>query len=100
MDLLVMWASSMHNRPQGDSDSMRIARTFTIDIDLAQELRRKVNQSETVNRALRKYMSSDDEFDLRDVTIRKLLAVLQSRFDQFEPEYSLIQTLIAMCKQS
>jgi len=79
---------------------MRVARTFTIDIEVAQELRRKVNQSETVNRALRKYMSNDDEFDFTDVTIRKLLAVLQSRFDQFDAEYSLIQTLIAMCKPS
>ncbi len=79
---------------------MRIARTFTIDIDLAQELRRKVNQSETVNRALRKYLASDDEFDLRDVTIGQLLAALQTRFDQFDAEYSLIQTLIAMCRPS
>jgi len=80
--------------------TMRVARTFTIDIDIVQQLRRKVNQSETVNRALRKYMSDDDEFDFNDVTIRKLLAVLQSRFDQFDAEYSLIQTLIAMCKPS
>jgi len=79
---------------------MRVARTFTIDIDIVQQLRRKVNQSETVNRALRKYMGDDDEFDFNDVTIRKLLAVLQSRFDQFDAEYSLIQTLIAMCKPS
>ena len=79
---------------------MRVARTFTIDIDLVQELRRKVNQSETVNRAVRKFLSSDDEFDLRDVTIGQLLAALQTRFDQFDPEYSLIQTLIAMCRPS
>jgi metal-responsive CopG/Arc/MetJ family transcriptional regulator len=79
---------------------MRIARTFTIDIDLAQELRRKVNQSETVNRALRKYLAENEGFDLRDVTIFELLGALQSRFDQFDAEYSLIQTLIAMCKPS
>jgi uncharacterized HAD superfamily protein len=79
---------------------MRVARTFTIDIDVVQELRRKQNQSETVNRALRKYLKNDKEFDFTDVTIRKLLAVLQSRFDQFDAEYSLIQTLIAMCKPS
>lgn len=79
---------------------MRIARTFTIDIDLAQELRRKVNQSETVNRALRKYLAENEGFDLRDVTIFELLGALQSRFNQFDAEYSLIQTLIAMCKPS
>ena len=79
---------------------MRVARTFTIDIDLVQELRRKQNQSETVNRALRKYLSSDDEYQLKDVNTRRLLASLQGRFDQYDPEYSLIQTLIAMCKPS
>lgn len=79
---------------------MRVARTFTIDIDLVQELRRKVNQSETVCRALRKYLAEDDDFELKDVPIMRLLAGLQSRFDQFDAEYSLIQTLIAMCKPS
>ena len=79
---------------------MRVARTFTIDIDVVQELRRKQNQSETVNRALRKYLSSDEDFQLKDVPIARLLASLQGRFDQFDAEYSLIQTLIAMCKPS
>ena len=79
---------------------MRVARTFTIDIDLVQELRRKGNQSETVCRALRKYLSEDNSFDLRDVTIRELLAALQTRFDHNSAEYSLIQTLIAMCRPS
>ena len=79
---------------------MKIARTFTIDYNLAVELQRKPNQSETVSRALRKYLSEDDEFNLFDVPIMKLLATLQSRFDQFDAEYSLIQTLIAMCKPS
>lgn len=80
--------------------TMRVARTFTIDIDVVQELRRKQNQSETVNRALRKYLSSDDEFQLRDVSLRALLATLQTRFDREDAEYSLIQTLIAMCTPS
>ena len=79
---------------------MRVARTFTIDIEVVQELRRKQNQSETVNRALRKYLKDDDGFNLSDVPIFQLLATLQSRFDQFDAEYSLIQTLIAMCKPS
>lgn len=79
---------------------MKIARTFTIDYNLAVELQRKPNQSETVSRALRKYLSEDGEFNLFDVPIMQLLATLQSRFDQFDAEYSLIQTLIAMCKPS
>ena len=79
---------------------MRVARTFTLDIDVVQELRRKQNQSETVNRALRKYLKDDDEFDFTDVTIRKLLAVLQTRFERGDAQHSLILALIAMCKPS
>ena len=79
---------------------MRVARTFTLDIDLVQQLQRKQNQSETVNRAVRKYLTKYDMFELKDVPIRALLASLQSRFNQEDAEYSLIQTLIAMCKPS
>ena len=79
---------------------MRVARTFTLDIDLVQQLQRKQNQSETVNRAVWKYLTKYDMFELKDVPIRALLASLQSRFNQEDAEYSLIQTLIAMCKPS
>ena len=79
---------------------MRVARTFTIDIDLVQELRRKVNQSETVCRALRKYLSADEEYDLSDASIWELIGTLQSRFERDTPESKLLVALIAMCKQS
>ena len=79
---------------------MKIARTFTIDYNLAVELQRKPNQSETVSRALRKYLSEDDEYDLSDASIWELIGTLQSRFERDTPESKLLVALIAMCKQS
>ena len=79
---------------------MKIARTFTIDYNLAVELQRKPNQSETVSRALRKYLGEDQEYDLSDASIWELIGSLQSRFERDSPEAKLIVALIAMCKQS
>jgi hypothetical protein len=58
---------------------MKINRTFSIDIDLAQKLKRKANQSETICRALRKYLSEEGEFDLTSVPTLVLLTVLSTR---------------------
>lgn len=52
---------------------MRINRTFSIDIELARELRKKVNQSETVNRAVRKYL---DDSERPEVTEESLTSTL------------------------
>lgn len=79
---------------------MKIARTFTIDYSLAVKLQKKPNQSETVSRALRKYLSEDGVYDLTDVTTFSLIGVLQARFDHDSPEAKLLVALIAMCKQS
>lgn len=40
---------------------MRVNRTFSLPVELVHELRKKHNQSETVTRALKKFMS-DSEF--------------------------------------
>ena len=37
-----------------------------------------------------------EEFDLRDVPTKQLLVALQSRYNQFDPQYSLIQTILSM----
>lgn len=85
---------------------MRVARTYTVELDLVQELKKHhLNASETVNRSVRTYFSnlkkieetiSKNETLLQDATIRQLLAVLQTKYDQFDAQYSLIQTLIAL----
>jgi hypothetical protein len=58
---------------------MRINRTFSIDYELVLALKKKHNQSEVVNRAVRKYL---DNSERPEVT-----------------EESLTQTLIWVCTQ-
>ena len=77
---------------------MKVNRTYSMDYDLVIKLARKVNQSKEVCVALRKHLDGEDSFSLADVPIRQLLAALQSRFGQYDAEYNLIQTLIAMIK--
>lgn len=52
---------------------MRINRTFSIDIELARELRKKVNQSETVNRAVRKYLDNSEAPEVSEESLTKTL---------------------------
>jgi hypothetical protein len=52
---------------------MRINRTFSIPVALATELKKKHNQSETVTRALRKYL---DDSDRPEVTEESLTTTL------------------------
>jgi len=60
---------------------MRINRTFSIPVELVHELRKKHNQSETVTRALRKYLDPDESSSVLDATTRQLMAALTSRTD-------------------
>jgi len=75
---------------------MRINRTFSIPIGLVQELKKKPNQSETVTRALRKYLDSNESESLSDATIRTILFELRLRFEPMSPEMELLKTLIAI----
>lgn len=79
---------------------MKVNRTYSMDYDLVIALAKKANQSKEVCRAVRKHLDGNDVVTPADFTTRQLLASLQSRFNQFDAEYSLIQTLIAMCKPS
>ena len=78
---------------------MKVNRTYSMDLDLVLELGKKRNQSLEVCKAVRKHLNGGDEFSLGDVPTLQLLASLQSRYDQFYPEYSLIQTLISMIRR-
>jgi len=79
---------------------MKVNRTYSMDYDLVIQLAKRVNQSDTVCKAVRKYLDEKDTFSLPDVPTLALITALQSRFGQFDPEYSLIQTLIAMHRPS
>lgn len=60
---------------------MKIARTFTIDYHLYQELRKKPNQSRIVERSIRRYLNGDEDFSILEIPTRQLMAVLQQRDD-------------------
>ena len=78
---------------------MKVNRTYSMDYDLVIQLAKKSNQSQEVCRAVRKHLNGADEFSLGDIPTMQLLASLQSRYDQYDAEYSLIQTLISMIRQ-
>ena len=61
---------------------MRINRTFSIPIELVQELKKKHNQSETVTRALRKYLDKEiDSGTIQEASTRQLMGALHNRSD-------------------
>ncbi len=60
---------------------MKIARTFTIDYHLYQELRKKPNQSRIVERSIKRYLADEIGFDMSEVTTLRLLHVLYYRDD-------------------
>jgi len=75
---------------------MRINRTFSIPVALVHELRKKHNQSETVTRALRKYLSDTEEYTLNEASNMNILRELQMRFEPMSAEMELLKTLIAI----
>jgi len=60
---------------------MRINRTFSIPIELVQELKKKHNQSETVTRALRKYLDPHEQSYASDFDTRTLCIALKAKDD-------------------
>ena len=52
---------------------MRINRTFSIDYELVLALKKKHNQSEIVNRAVRKYLDDSDAPEVSQESVTKTL---------------------------
>jgi len=75
---------------------MRVNRTFSIPVDLVYDLRKKPNQSETVTRALRKYLDDTEEYTLNEASDIIILNELRLRFKPMSPEMELLKTLIAI----
>ena len=63
---------------------MKVNRTYSIDVSLVSALRSKRNQSATVCKALRLYLTGEDEYSVSQVPSRQLLAALSSREDLSE----------------
>ncbi|MBT7244470.1 MAG: hypothetical protein HN874_03365, partial [Euryarchaeota archaeon] len=54
------------------------------------------NQSETVTRALRKYLEDTEEYTLNEASNMIILRELQMRFEPMSAEMELLKTLIAI----
>jgi hypothetical protein len=74
---------------------MRVNRTFSIPIELVQDLKKKHNQSETVTRALRKYLDPDEVSSIKDATTHQLMAVLTNRNDVDEGLKALLLQILS-----
>ena len=77
---------------------MRVNRTFSIPVDLVYDLRKKPNQSETVTRALRKYLDKNEGIDITDATDDELIQELRLRFGLMDAKSELLNTIRAMLK--
>jgi len=73
---------------------MRVNRTFSIPIELVQELKKKHNQSETVTRALKKYLDPDPLLKVHDASSRQLMAALTARDDIDETLKTLLLQIL------
>ena len=80
---------------------LRINRTFSIPVALVHELRKKHNQSETVTRALRKYLEKQDEDyvpTILEASEDELLQELRLRFGSGDAKSELLITIRSMMK--
>lgn len=75
---------------------MRINRTFSIPVELVHELRKKHNQSETVTKALRKYLGDEETPSITDASEIELINELRLRFGLYDSKSVLLNTIKAM----
>lgn len=74
---------------------MKVNRTYSIDVNLVTQLRAKRNQSDTVCRALRLYLSGEDQYDLAQEDSRRMLRYLRHREDISEQLKAVILAELA-----
>lgn len=60
---------------------MKINRTFSIDYQIAKELKEKHNQSAIVEAAVKRYLQADEDFSIGEVSSQRLMSVLYYRKD-------------------
>ena len=60
---------------------MKSLKTFNLDRDVIEIVKKKHNQSQFVCKAVRKMHQGDSDFDLSDVSTRRMLVVLSLRKD-------------------
>lgn len=60
---------------------MKVARTFTIDLQVIEILKKRSNQSRTVEAALRNWFDDTENKSVQTIPSRQLLAILHARPD-------------------
>ena len=61
--------------------SMRMTKTFSLDVKTIIKLKAQRNQSMTVEKAVNKYLAEKEDFSIRDIPTKTLIAVLLHRTD-------------------
>ena len=79
---------------------MKVNRTYSMDYDLVIQLGKRVNQSDTVCKAVRSYLNGQRGFNLADVRTISLLASLQTRFGKGTAERQMVQAIIKLYQDS
>mgnify|MGYP007032478043 CR=1 FL=1 len=75
---------------------MRINRTFSIEYTLAMELKKKVNQSETVNLALKKYLSDSERPEVTEESLtHTLMWICSQLYTKDQPVTEVAQIINA-----
>jgi len=75
---------------------MRVNRTFSIPIDLVHDLKKKPNQSETVTKALRKYLNNEEVVTIVEASDVELINELRLRFGLMDAKSELLNTIKSM----
>lgn len=70
---------------------MKVARTFTLDLKVVEILKKRSNQSRTVEAALRNWFDDYENQSVQTIPTRNLLAVLHAREDVSEALMVLIR---------
>lgn len=73
---------------------MKINRTFSIDYQIAKELKEKPNQSAIVEAAVERYLRADEDFSISEVSTKRLMSVLYYRKDTFAVLKGVLKVLL------
>ena len=73
---------------------MKINRTFSIDYQIARELKEKHNQSAIVEAAVKRYLQADEDFSIGEVSSQRLMSVLYYRKDTPEILKAVLKVIL------
>ena len=72
---------------------MKSLKTYNLDLDVIQILRRQANKSQYVCKAVRRYHSGQSEFEIDELTLDELMLELSSRLELGTTEWNAFVVL-------